>query len=399
MNTLGVDWRVGEQTGWEVFGAQVALELSARHGVDVRLLYPPDLDRLSQELRESLSPVVARSRELWAEPAGDFPFRPPVAFPVLRAVGNGLDAGDALLARPSRRNIGVVFIEDTRLGRTEVANARNFERILAGSRWNAELLRSAGVANVDVVLQGIDPVRFRPAPRTRGWPGRFVVFSGGKLEYRKAQDIVVAAFRVFRTRHPEALLVTAWHNPWPPTIAGIDRAGHVQGLPVLAGGRLDVAGWLSENGVPREASIDLGPLRHRDVPDILRAADVAVFPNRAEGGTNLVLMEAMACGVAVVASANTGHLDVVDHSRAWLLEQQGPVASPDGRLGTSGWGESSVEELVETLEQAYADPAARERRGQAAAGFMRHLTWGATADHVWDAVRTAGGREAPGSVA
>jgi hypothetical protein len=37
-----------------------------------------------------------------------------------------------------------------------------------------------------------------------------VVFSGGKLEHRKGQDLVIRAFVRFVQRHPDAVLVTAW---------------------------------------------------------------------------------------------------------------------------------------------------------------------------------------------
>jgi glycosyltransferase involved in cell wall biosynthesis len=74
-------------------------------------------------------------------------------------------------------------------------------------------------------------------PGARGtpvdWTGRFVVFSGGKLERRKGQDILMAAFKQFRDRHPraDALLVVAWHNYWPEYMKDIGSAGHVQGYP------------------------------------------------------------------------------------------------------------------------------------------------------------------------
>jgi hypothetical protein len=43
---------------------------------------------------------------------------------------------------------------------------------------------------------------------------------------------------------------------------------------------------------------------------LLQRANVALFCNRAEGGTNLVAMETLAAGVPVVISSNTGHLDI-----------------------------------------------------------------------------------------
>ena len=57
--------------------------------------------------------------------------------------------------------------------------------------------------------------------------------------------------------------------------------------------------------------LDLGRVPNAGMPRILRECDVAVFPNRAEGGTNLVAMKCMACGVPTILSANTGHLDLI----------------------------------------------------------------------------------------
>jgi glycosyltransferase involved in cell wall biosynthesis len=209
-----------------------------------------------------------------------------------------------------------------------------------------------------------------------------VVFSGGKLEFRKGQDIVLGAFREFVRRHPEALLVTCWHNPWPDTVAGIESRGHVTGRPSARGGRLDLQSWVHSNGIPSDAFVDLGPLAHEALPDVLRDAHVGVFPNRAEGGTNLVLMEAMACGMCVIASANTGHLDVVDPATALLLSSQERIVSPDPRFGTAGWGESSVDEVVAHLERAWDDADLRQRLGSAAAARMKTLTWATTAASI-----------------
>jgi glycosyltransferase involved in cell wall biosynthesis len=203
------------------------------------------------------------------------------------------------------------------------------------------------------VIQGVNSADWHPAPRDSVFAGRFAIFSGGKLEFRKGQDIVIAAFRRFRAKHPEALLVTAWQNVWPASMVGMDLGGHAAGLPkVTPDGRADIVGWLEKNGIPRTACIDVGLVANNAMPNIVRACDLAVFPNRAEGGTNLVAMECIAAGVPTICSMNTGQLDLRD----WCtpLDEQGPV--PDGcplYKGTEGWGESDVLELVEAMERKY----------------------------------------------
>jgi len=110
---------------------------------------------------------------------------------------------------------------------------------------------------------------------------------------------------------------------------------------------------------------------------------VAVFPNRCEGGTNLVAMECMACGLPVILSRNTGHLDLIDGDNCFALESQMPLDGYGAALGdVPGWGESSVVELVDALELVFADREGARRRGQRAANSMTHLTWKQTAQRL-----------------
>ncbi len=295
---------------------------------------------------------------------------------MLKPLGNHFVTSDENQRIQGAHNIGVIFSEDTHFLPQAIEQAQRYDRILAGSSWNAEILRSYGLTQVETVQQGIDPTLFHPAPRSGLLHDRFVIFSGGKLEYRKGQDIVVAAFRIFRSRHPEALLLTAWHNHWVNTLTGLDRAHHVTGIPsVDAHGKLQVTRWLVENGIPADAVLDVGMIPNAIAPQILREADVAVFTNRGEGGTNLVAMESFACGIPTILSMNTGHLDLIHPEHCYPLCTQHPVLGNEHYRGTEGWGESQVEEVVEQLEQVYGNRAEAQRRGHAAAQFMQDWTW------------------------
>jgi glycosyltransferase involved in cell wall biosynthesis len=63
-----------------------------------------------------------------------------------------------------------------------------------------------------------------------------------------------------------------------------------------------------------------------DVPQLLRALDVFVLTSRWEG-MPLVLLEALACGVPVVASDIAGNRDAVEHGRTGLLADVGSPKS------------------------------------------------------------------------
>jgi glycosyltransferase involved in cell wall biosynthesis len=94
-------------------------------------------------------------------------------------------------------------------------------------------------------------------------------------------------------------------------------------------------------------------------------------------------MECMACGLPVILSRNTGHLDLMDGENCFPLERQTPFDGYGaGIRAVPGWGESSVAEVVETLERVFADRTEARRRGRFAAESMTKLTWKHTADRL-----------------
>lgn len=383
---LAIGWSVGSPTGWGVYGLNLALQLRQRSGFELLLLSSPTMSNLVNPLHQVLlRPLMANQQQIQKvinqNPGKQIAFN----VPVLHALGNNFGAGKAnLVGKPT---VAMIFFENTLLTKDAIARARSYNLIVAGSTWNAEVLKRNGLNHVAAIFQGIDPTIFHPAPKSNLFGDRFVVFSGGKLEYRKGQDIAIAAFKRFQQRHPEALLITAWHNFWPQFMAGLEQTGNVVGLPkVTQDKRLRITEWLVANGIPAEAVIDIGPIPNHLVGQIIREADVAVFTNRCEGGTNLAAMECLACGIPTIISANTGHLDIIADSHCYPLRKQGFVQATAIFPGVEGWGESDVEEVVENLEQVYRDREAAKTRGQAAVAFMQDLTWNAQVDRLLKAL-------------
>jgi len=371
---IAFDWEVRGDTGWGVYGLNLAAQL-ALLGDPAPVVLACDEDTLpplvGHRLRHTLV-ASAPARKALSDPAAIVD----IDGTLLRAFGNGFVGAPHAPRLRAQRNVGVVFFEDTHFAPDAIERAAALDAIIAGSNWNAEVLRAYGLHNVHTVIQGIDPTVFHPAERTGLFRDRFVVFSGGKLEYRKGQDIVVAAFRRFRDRHPDALLLTAWHNHWPQLIADLELAGHVRGAPRVLNGSLEIAEWLASNGIPESAVLDVGRTPNVLMGQIVREADVALFPNRCEGGTNLVAMECMAAGIPTIVSANTGHLDLLATGGCFALRGQRNAILPSRHFtGVDGWGESDVDEVVELLERLYADRTLAAERAAVGAAAMANLTW------------------------
>ena len=384
--TLALTWQLSEIHGWGLVGVHTTLYLVDR-GRPPLLLERPLLNALRPANRERIEPLMDAHHTISAiaQQAGDKILHLE-GCTVLQALGNGFVPGGPASRFRGSRTVGVIAFENSFFDAEIRERAGAYDRIVVHSSYNRDLLLEQGVTDVAVTFQGVDPEELALVPPCGRFGDRFVVFSGGKIEFRKGQDIVLAAFRRFHQRHPDALLVTAWHNYWPHTSASIAESPHTPVPPAIGGnGKLRIVEWAMEHGVPPEAFVDMGVLARDQIAGILADCHAAVFPNRCEGATNLVAMEAMACGVPVILSANTGHLDLIRDGNCFPLRHQSDVPDPDG--SRRGWGESSVEELVERLEQIHADRAAATQRAEAGRAFVRgERTWRAFAESFVAAV-------------
>jgi glycosyltransferase involved in cell wall biosynthesis len=375
---LVFSWGVSSYFGWGVYGLNLMLHL-AEHPDIVPICtarFGPGDVVLDPLRNRRLAAMAEYSAPLWNALGTAEGAQVEIAHTLLEGMGSDLECatgahGKILSGRPS---IGVLFTARATFSPEARQRADRFALIVTGSSWNEAVLRRHGIHHVTTVLQGVDTALFHPAPRSGLFPGRFVVFSGGKLEFRKGQDLVLAAFRAFHQRHPEALLVAAWHSPWSELAA--KAVGHRGITPPLraADGTPDVVGWAVANGIPADAIVSAGQAPNIAMPHVVREADVALFPNRCEGGTNLVAMECLACGIPTILSANTGHLDLLRHDIALPLERQGTPESM--HFDTTDWGESDVEETVEALEAVWRDRGAAAALGSRAARFMGGMRWG-----------------------
>ena len=110
----------------------------------------------------------------------------------------------------------------------------------------------------------------------------------------------------------------------------------------------------------------LGHMQGESLAQAYASADVFVFPSALES-FGLVVLEAMAAGLPVVASRVGGVTDVVEEGRTGYTFEPGDVAA-----------------LVEGVRRIAIDRAHRTAMGQAARAFAETLFWPAMMDEVID---------------
>lgn len=247
-------------------------------------------------------------------------------------------------------NLAMTFFEFP-LGPNAAANAAKYDVVFAGSTWCLDRMRERGITNGALLIQGVDETIFSPQP-PRKPDGQFRVFSGGKFEYRKGQDLVIAAFREFTKSVPEAHLVCSWFNPWPQLMANMMESkcidARVCALPGISGFRQEVIFkvLLQENGLADSQFTILPQLSQQALAAEMANTDCGLFPNRCEGGTNLVLMEYASLGREIVANRATGHKDV-DRAITAVIPFD---------LDENGWANQNLKSIVFGLTEVHREP-------------------------------------------
>ncbi|MFI6478151.1 glycosyltransferase [Nonomuraea sp. NPDC050663] len=169
---------------------------------------------------------------------------------------------------------------------TEREVGRTADAVVATCTDEVAELRAMGVPGrrLSIVPCGVDLDLFRPSERERPVPGR--ILSIGRLVPRKGVDTIVRALRDV----PGATLLVAGGTTDDPEAVRLRELARGYGLD----DRVEVMG-----SVPRHL-----------VPTLMRSAQAVVSVPWYEP-FGIVSVEAMACGVPVVASAVGGHLDTV----------------------------------------------------------------------------------------
>lgn len=373
--------------GWGVLGKEVVLALSRI--TDVWILSPPGLEQQIKDeidlfqFRKLLLASEEHQRMIGSSWGRDAPV-------IQAAMGGSLAAYVPEVGLPCA--VGFAVFEENVLSKASIERARTqFRHLVTGSTYCADVLREHGLANVSVVYHGVDSRLFRPQEDSRPFfKDHFVVFSGGKFEHRKGQDIVIRAYKVLQDRHRDVMLVNSWYNSWRYSRETMAASTLIEYRPP---GNGNYIAWMNEllarNGLDLERVITVGLRDNQMLPTLYHATDLGIFPNRVEGGTNLVLMEYMACGKPVVASYNSGHKDVIRRENAVLIEKHGVLEKSTTSGVTCTWNETDLEETIEKLEWCYQHRDDLHALGRQAAADMRQFTWDRVGRRILEAVDEA----------
>lgn len=286
---------------------------------------------------------------------------PQQVFETVRAV-IGFDTSSWILAERCRQ-AGVSFVLDQSIGhpdsktaiykrirdefphwdtsiearRPEVRRAEQIEHdladlVVAASSFTVRTLVENGVAaeKIRVNPYGVDIRRFTNKQTEGKHPLRFVFV--GSVTARKGVPLLLKAWRLLRPGSGELWLIGPIANHLRPLLPS------QQGLRII------------------------GAVPQIELPSLLQQCDVLVFPSYFEG-FGLVIPEAMACGLPVIATDATAAPDIYSEGEGgWIV----PVGN--------------VESLAARLDHCLSDPVRTRAQGHVARRIAEKQTWGGYGD-------------------
>ena len=206
-------------------------------------------------------------------------------------------------------------------------------------RWLKDVVRIPA-AKAELIMNGVDTLRFAPKlpAATTPWAGEdvFTIGTVGRLQDVKDQASLIEAFALLCARRPEQRarlrLAIVGDGPLRDKLAQKARELGVHDLVWFPGAR-------------------------NDIPELMRSFDVFALSSIAEG-TPVTLLEAMACGLPVVATKVGGIPEVVQDGVNGALV---PASNPPA--------------LADALEAYVQDPVRVAAHGAAArANIERHYS-------------------------
>lgn len=284
----------------------------------------------------------------------------------------------------TKQKYGMLVYETTAAPKlwAEKAN-ESLDLLFLPNEFNKKIFIEAGVRPelIRIVPHGFNPEVFkglkaeggrrkeslslRPPPSALHPKNRFQFLCVAMPQRRKGIDVLLSAFeKAFDGNDDVELIIKFPYAPGrskydlsnqdlgignPPPLK-LRRSSRVSGIADKTEGVLNFKSQISN------VKFIIGEYTEEQMADLYRSADCFVLPSRAEG-FGLVYLEALACGVPVIATGWGGHMEFLNEGNSLLLKyKEVPAAGIQYDNDASGglMAEPSVDDLAEKLKYMVA---------------------------------------------
>jgi glycosyltransferase involved in cell wall biosynthesis len=229
-------------------------------------------------------------------------------------------------------------------------NLNSADKIIAISNATKDYVLRLGAkpSKVKVVYNGVDLARFRPIAGKREelrkklgiTQNAIVILTVRRLVYKNGVDTLIDAANIAVKKNPRIVFLVVGKGPDMESVKL-----QIAKLGIEANFRL--AGFVSDE----------------DLPSYYNAADLFVLPSKSGEGLPLVALEAMACGLPVIATDVGGIREI-------LMEDYGKLVAPN------------QPELLAKAVLDFATVDFSSRRGELRAMVEKRFSWDANVERL-----------------
>jgi GT2 family glycosyltransferase len=343
--------QVASPSGYAVSSRELVLELDAL-GVDVRLAYLYGTDWMdAQRDDRRLAAMRGRPKDLSL---------PQVVY----------GSGDLFCKNGGSYRIGYTMLEVDGIPADWILQANALDEIWVPSTFNRETFQRSGLhVPIYVIPLGVNPDYYNPRIRAFRPSERYSFLSVFEWGERKAPEVLLRAYHQAFCRRDDVLLLMKIINTDP----GVDVHREIANM------------GLPEDGPP------VVIVYNQDLPvhqmgSLYRSADCFVLPTRGEGW-GMPILEAMACGLPVIATNWSAHTDFVTEDVAYPLRVARliPARAKCPYYEGFRWAQPDQDHLVHLMRHVYENRGeAAETGARASESVLGTWTWRQAAQKIKD---------------
>lgn len=334
--------QIGSPSGYAVSAREMVLQLDSL-GVDVRLAYIFGTDWMDTQ-RDDHRLAAMRQRP-----------KDPNLPQVLYA------SGDLFHKNGGRYRIGYTMLEVDGIPEDWIRQANALDEVWVPSTFNRDSFLNCGLkVPVFVMPLGVNPDYYNPKIKPFRPTQRYTFLSVFEWGERKGADLLLRAYHRAFTRHDDVLLLLKVINTDPGVnvqqqIAALNLPGHGPPVAVLYNQEIST----------------------HQMGSLYRSADCIVQPSRGEGW-GMPMIEAMACGLPVIATDWSAHTDFMNEENSYLLrtEKLIPAIAKCPYYEGFRWAEPDGEHLVHLMRHVYENREEAAAKGaRASEEVLAKWTW------------------------
>lgn len=279
-------------------------------------------------------------------------------------------SGDLFHKNSGRYRIGYTMLEVDGIPEDWILQANALDEVWVPSTFNKQTFLDSGLqVPIYVMPLGVNPDFYNPQIKPFRPSDRYTFLSVFEWGERKAGEVLLEAYHKAFSKNDDVLLIAKVIN----TDGSINVRQQINALNLPSDG-------------PPVAMLYNQELPVHQMGSLYRSADCFVSATRGEGW-GMPMIEAMACGLPVIATDWSAHTDFINSDVAYPLqvEKMIPAVAKCPYYEGFRWAQPDVDHLVHLMRHVYENREEAAVKGQkSSAWVLGNWTWQHAARKIAD---------------